>query len=386
MNMYIDIVGACNLSCPSCPMGNSENVNFKKAMQVDMFRKIVEKACNEGVETIFLYNWTEPLIHPRIGEFVEIINAAGLQSGISSNLNLAKNMETAMLANPWFFRISLSGFYQETYQQGHVGGDIEVVKANMIKLHELKQQHGLSTRIEVYYHRYLDNMEEEGLMREFSQSLGFEFSTGYSVMMPLEKTLALIERDPSVTDTDHETLKRLALPPFDDLVNLVRQYPKQACSLKDDWLVLDCNGNTVLCCSVFNQTEYQVGKYLDMPLAQLTGLKSTQKNCADMCNRCAKNGLHIYSTQSNRGPLESHAVNRIIDFQRRTIMGLPVESEKLGRTGEVSAENFDEAQYLHMNQDVKNAISTGAFTSGYQHYVLFGRLEGRLGAGYLTVV
>ncbi len=31
-------------------------------------------------------------------------------------------------------------------------------------------------------------------------------------------------------------------------------------------------------------------------------------------------------------------------------------------------------------------FSTGAFTSGYQHYVLFGRLEGRLGAGYLTVV
>ncbi len=29
MNMYIDIVGACNLSCPSCPMGNSENLNFK---------------------------------------------------------------------------------------------------------------------------------------------------------------------------------------------------------------------------------------------------------------------------------------------------------------------------------------------------------------------
>lgn len=386
MNMYIDIVGACNLSCPSCPMGNSENVNFKKAMQVDMFRKIVEKARSEGVESIFLYNWTEPLIHPRIGEFVEIINAAGLRSGISSNLNLAKNMETAMLANPWFFRISLSGFYQQTYEQGHVGGDIEVVKANMIKLHELKQQHGLNTRIEVYYHRYLDNMEEEGLMREFSQALGFEFSTGYSVMMPLEKTLALIERDPSVTDTDRETLQRLALPPYDDLVNLVRQYPQQACTLKDDWLVLDCNGNTILCCSIFNQTEYQVGKYLDMPLAQLTGLKSTQPNCIDMCNRCANNGLHIYSAHSNRGPLESHAVNRIIDFQRHTIMGVPVDSHKLGRNGEVSAENFDEAQYLHMNQDVKNAISTGTFTSGYQHYVLFGRLEGRLGAGQLSVV
>ncbi|MGA5585379.1 radical SAM protein [Pseudomonas siliginis] len=386
MNMYIDIVGACNLSCPSCPMGNSENANFKKAMQLDMFTQIVDKARREGVKAIFLYNWTEPLIHPRIGEFVEIINAAGLQSGISSNLNLAKNIETAMLANPWFFRVSLSGFHQDTYRQGHVGGDIEVVKQNMIKLHDLKQRHGLNTLIEVYYHRYLDNLEEEGLMREFSERLGFNFSTGYSVMMPLEKTFAIIEDDASVTDTDRETLKRLALPPYEDLVNLVKQYPKQACTLKDDWLVLDCNGNTVLCCTIFNQAEYSVGKYLDMPVQELMSRKSTQKNCVDLCNRCAKNGLHIYSASPNKGPLESHAVNRIIDFQRRTILEQPIDSERLGRTGEVSAEHFDEEQYLRLNADVKTAIATGAFSSGYQHYVLFGRLEGRLGAGLNTVV
>ncbi|MFJ5254904.1 radical SAM protein [Pseudomonas sp. NPDC088414] len=386
MNMYIDIVGACNLSCPSCPMGNSENVNFKKAMQVDMFRKIVEKARVEGVKSIFLYNWTEPLIHPRIGEFVEIVNAAGLRCGISSNLNLAKNMEVALLANPWFFRISLSGFYQETYEKGHAGGDIEVVKQNMLKLHEIKQREGLDTLVEVYYHRYLDNIDEEALMREFSEGLGFKFATGYSVMMPLEKTLAIVERDVSVTDVDHQTLERLALPPYDDLVNLIRHYPKKACSLKDDWLVLDCNGNTVLCCSIFNQTEYQVGKYLDLPLPQLTRLKSTQENCVDMCNRCAANGLHHYAMTPSQGAMEAHAVNRIIDFRKRSAIGLPVASDKLGRDGEVSAENFDEAQYLQMNQDVKNAISMGAFTSGYQHYLLYGRLEGRLGAGYLTVV
>lgn len=384
MYMYIDIVGACNLSCPSCPMGNSENANFKKAMQIEMFTKIVEKAKSEGVTSIFLYNWTEPLIHPKIGEFVEIINAAGLKSGISSNLNLAKNMEKAMLANPWFFRVSLSGFYQETYKQGHVGGDIEVVKQNMIKLQELKQQHGLDTMIEVYYHRYLDNIEEESLMREFVERLGFRFSTGYSVMMPLEKSLAFAERDPSVTQTDHETLKRLALPPYDDLLNLVRHFAKQSCSLKDDWLVLDCNGNTVLCCTIFNQTEYQVGKYLDLPLEQLTRLKSTQKNCVDMCNRCAKNGLHIYSMHPDKGPLEAHAINRIIDFERHASLGIPVESDQLGRNGEVSAKDFDEAQYLQVNQDVRDAIAAGALTSGYQHYVLFGRLEGRQGTGVFS--
>ncbi|UST61914.1 radical SAM protein [Pseudomonas moraviensis] len=386
MNMYIDIVGACNLSCPSCPMGNSENLNFKKSMQLDMFRQIVEKAKTEGVRTIFLYNWTEPLVHPKIGEFIEIINAAGMMSGISTNLNLAKNMEKALLAEPGYFRISLSGFHQETYRKGHVGGDIEVVKQNMIALHEIKQRLGLKTRVDVYYHRYLDNIEEEALMREFSERLGFVFTTGYSVMMPLEKALAIVERDPSVSATDHETLTRLALPPYDDLINVLQHYPKQACTLKDDWLVIDCNGNTVLCCTIFNQTEYQVGKYLDMPLEELTRRKSTQKNCVDMCDRCASKGLHIYSTYPNQGVLERHAVNRILDFERLASEGLAVDSQQLGRAGEVSAENFDEAQYLRLNDDVRVAVSQGAFNSGYQHYLLCGRLEGRLGAGAFSVI
>ncbi|MDR6161825.1 radical SAM protein [Pseudomonas fluorescens] len=386
MNMYIDIVGACNLSCPSCPMGNSENLNFKKSMQLDMFRQIVEKAKTEGVRTIFLYNWTEPLVHPKIGEFIEIINAAGMMSGISTNLNLAKNMEKALLAEPGYFRISLSGFHQETYRKGHVGGDIEVVKQNMIALHEIKQRLGLKTRVDVYYHRYLDNIEEEALMREFSERLGFVFTTGYSVMMPLEKALAIVERDPSVSATDHETLTRLALPPYDDLINVLQHYPKQACTLKDDWLVIDCNGNTVLCCTIFNQTEYQVGKYLDMPLEELTQRKSTQKNCVDMCDRCASKGLHIYSTYPNQGVLERHAVNRILDFERLASEGLAVDSQQLGRAGEVSAENFDEAQYLRLNDDVRVAVSQGAFNSGYQHYLLCGRLEGRLGAGAFSVI
>jgi MoaA/NifB/PqqE/SkfB family radical SAM enzyme len=386
MNMYIDIVGACNLSCPSCPMGNSENLNFKKSMQLDMFRQIVEKAKTEGVRTIFLYNWTEPLVHPKIGEFIEIINAAGMMSGISTNLNLAKNMEKALLAEPGYFRISLSGFHQETYRKGHVGGDIEVVKQNMIALHEIKQRLGLKTRVDVYYHRYLDNIEEEALMREFSERLGFVFTTCYSVMMPLEKALAIVERDPSVSATDHETLTRLALPPYDDLINVLQHYPKQACTLKDDWLVIDCNGNTVLCCTIFNQTEYQVGKYLDMPLEELTQRKSTQKNCVDMCDRCASKGLHIYSTYPNQGVLERHAVNRILDFERLASEGLAVDSQQLGRAGEVSAENFDEAQYLRLNDDVRVAVSQGAFNSGYQHYLLCGRLEGRLGAGAFSVI
>ncbi len=96
--------------------------------------------------------------------------------------------------------------------------------------------------------------------------------------------------------------------------------------------------------------------------------------------------MHIYAMYPGQGVLESHAINRMIDFQQRSIAGLPIDSEQLGRAGEVSSENFDEAQYLQLNDDVRQAVRTGAFSSGYQHYVLFGRLEGRLGAGVFSVV
>lgn len=38
---------------------------------------------------------------------------------------------------------------------------------------------------------------------------------------------------------------------------------------------------------------------------------------------------------------------------------------------------FDEAQYLANNQDVADAIKSGGFASGYQHYLNFGQKEGR---------
>ena len=44
MEMLIDIVGTCNLKCPSCPMGNSENNNYKKPMPIDVFSSIIKKA------------------------------------------------------------------------------------------------------------------------------------------------------------------------------------------------------------------------------------------------------------------------------------------------------------------------------------------------------
>ena len=92
MEMLIDIVGTCNLKCPSCPMGNSENNNYKKPMPIDVFSSIIKKAKTEKIRSVYLYNWTKPLINPKIGEFISIVEKNGMECKISSNLNISKNI------------------------------------------------------------------------------------------------------------------------------------------------------------------------------------------------------------------------------------------------------------------------------------------------------
>jgi pyruvate-formate lyase-activating enzyme len=158
-------------------------------MTLDLFNSIFAKAKIDGITSIHLYNWTEPLIHPKIGSFIEIVKRAGISCGISSNLNVSKNIEAAIKAVPEFFRISLSGFTQDIYQKGHAGGDVEKVKENTRLLSSLCASLKINTRIEVYYHRYLDNIYEEEKMKAFSESLGFHFLSELASLIALEKPL-----------------------------------------------------------------------------------------------------------------------------------------------------------------------------------------------------
>lgn len=377
MHMFLDVVGSCNLKCPSCPVGNSINANSKKPMPAGLFEQIVKKAALDGVRSLHLYNWTEPLVHPKIGEFISLVESSGIKCGISSNLNIAKNMESAIRANPSFFRISLSGFTQEVYGLGHAGGDISVVKENMIRLAELKTSLNVKTDIEVYYHRYLDNVDEESKMREFSEKLGFRFSAAFATFMPLEKTLAVVENDGSISQSDRQVMGRLALPPSPDVIDIARRHKNASCGLKDAMITLDCEGNAILCCSVFDQKKYSVGNYLELSLAEIQSRKDTISDCKSMCDRCTSHGLHVYAQTPNEGPLLKRAVENSLSFHARRL-GSSIQLTSEARTVDGEAD-FDESTYLAENVDVATAVARGIFESGLQHYLSYGKNESRPG-------
>ncbi len=292
----VDIVGRCNLSCPSCPVGNMAGTPLQSGyMSPKLLDQIVGKAVSEcNVTNFALYNWTEPFIHPKLPEMISVVKAHNIGCDISTNLNLAKQIDAVVSAKPDTIKISVSGFNQKSYGTTHRGGNIELVKQNMQMLADAKKSYDSPTRILVIFHRYLDNQDEESSMRKFAFSLDFDFTTYWAYLMPLEKNLAFLKLKPSVTQftkQDKALVNQLAFP-LEKALSVARDENVSQCRLRDNQMAINSEGKVMLCCSVFDQSKYLLADYLDTPIQDLQKMKHSH----EMCTKCMQAGLHVMMT------------------------------------------------------------------------------------------
>ena len=104
--IVMDVSGACNLRCPSCPVGNIGYVTPTGLIDLDLFRRIIAKASDEyRIKNVSLFNWGEPLLHPKLSELIRIVKSYGHRCQLSSNLNLLRNIDEVLAARPDYFRI-----------------------------------------------------------------------------------------------------------------------------------------------------------------------------------------------------------------------------------------------------------------------------------------
>jgi MoaA/NifB/PqqE/SkfB family radical SAM enzyme len=264
-------------------------------MTPDLLDKILKKAASEcHVIGVGLYNWAEALLHPQLPELVRIVRSHGIECHLSSNLNVLRNVDSLMAANPEVLRVSVSGFSQAIYGVTHRGGNIEQVKENMVELAGSKRRMGASTRLQTFYLRYRGNLDDERLMRKFSEDLGYEFMTWWAFMMPLEKVLAYVDGDSSeatITAEDREVIERLVIP-LKDAIAVTQRYGSRPCPVRDSQVVIDFQGNVQHCCAVYDSEKHTVANYLTESLDNIQ-----KRKCAgDACRKCMSKGVHIYYT------------------------------------------------------------------------------------------
>lgn len=268
-------------------------------MDFQYFKKIIEKIEIESKEKnesplISLYNWGEPLIHPEITEITSHLNQKNIQFDISSNLNNKIDYASILRSKPRLFRVSISGGNKNSYEKGHVGGDLNLVMSNLYKIRhtldklKIKNNDSTSTSIQIYYHIYKDNNDEELYkIANLCNELNFNFSPGVALFMPIEKSIFYLEGSTKFTKKDRETMARMHLD-IDEMRTIGLLGKSKTCLLQDSQVVINFDGSIPLCCTTFDPVNNIGSDFLKISLNEIQGIRKSH----NLCSKCMSNGLH----------------------------------------------------------------------------------------------
>lgn len=298
----IDIMGACNLKCGSCPHSIPDHGVPKGSMSFDTFGKILSKAKTEQRELshISLYSWGDPLLHPHLPKFIEASHNENLAVAVSSNLsiNLDDRLEAIVEAVPDYFKVSVSGFTQKIYEITHQGGDVRLVKSNLYKLRYLMDKTKKSFLVDINYHLYNNNAGEELLQfKNLARELGFVLSETYSLVMPLERVLNYLDGTP-----DFQTSRLnedLLLVSIDEGIEASggKNLGKRPCPYLTNQVNINADLSVPLCCLTFERSSETIvsRNYLDSTFEEILDAKYTMR----LCERCQSEGLPEYNLGFN---------------------------------------------------------------------------------------
>jgi SynChlorMet cassette radical SAM/SPASM protein ScmF len=140
-HLYFYLTEGCNLACRHCwiaPKYQGEGKSYP-ALELDLFRSIIAQAKPLGLTAVKLTGG-EPLLHPQIGDILEIVRREELRLGVETNGVLCTPELARALAacnNP-HVAVSLDGVDAETHEwvrgvagsfDRAVGGILNLVKA-----------------------------------------------------------------------------------------------------------------------------------------------------------------------------------------------------------------------------------------------------------------
>ena len=196
-DVFIDIVGPCNIACAMCPQGGLEGHRGERGsgfMSVELFDQTLMFLQQRGAlsDSVNLYNWGDPLLHPDLGAILEVCKEKGVSAIISTNLSFPLQRVHALAKHDvGLLIVSVSGFSSQCYSRNHVRGNIERVKENLLALSE---DRGRIKDILLKYLVFRYNEEEIEDAKAFSKAAGFQFGA-YTGAVPSAESFVRYSSD-----------------------------------------------------------------------------------------------------------------------------------------------------------------------------------------------
>ena len=310
----VDILGSCNLSCPSCPHSILDTEVPKGSMKLDTFKEVFDKIIKDSpnVSHLSLYSWGEPLLHPYISDIIDYVHDKNVAVALSSNLSIkfGERIKKIIKSKPDYLKISLSGFYPKAYDNTHTGGDIDLVKKNLKLIKNYIDQFGSETLVDINYHLYRDNSGENLLkMEELTNDLGFILSKTHALVMPLERVMSHLDGN---TDNETSELQKNLLVTIEEGIEASSKIKLKdsSCPFRENQVNINSDLSVPVCCTVWERGSNVVAKnFLNSNVDEI----NNKKKQVELCNKCMKNNLPQYNMGFNQKLWKKYAKDKILN-------------------------------------------------------------------------
>jgi len=254
----IDPANICNLRCLFCPTGRGLQKE-RGYMDIGLFRKIMDEISPYLFE-VWLFNWGEPLMSPGIFEMVEIADRKNVSTTISTNLNrLPEGHEDELvLSGLERLVVSFDGMTQKSYSYYRIGGNLENVVANVLRIVDAKKRHSRPlpfVKLQFLVHRNNEHEIEEA--RAFAQEHGLDIEF---------KPLMFNARDPELRGKWEPTLSGYVRYDKDGNDLSSRKYK---CPFLWKYLTVTFDGTVTPCCHWIEKGLFDFGNLRDRSFREI---------------------------------------------------------------------------------------------------------------------
>jgi MoaA/NifB/PqqE/SkfB family radical SAM enzyme len=138
--VHVGLTTYCNLRCPACPTGNSGLGRAAEHLKLEAYERMLDEIGDRLMMLLF-WDWGEPLMHPRICDFISRASRQDIFSLISTNGLVAcseKQLDRLIGSGLSYIIVCVDGATQESYEKYRIGGVLSRVLKTIERLVKLR--------------------------------------------------------------------------------------------------------------------------------------------------------------------------------------------------------------------------------------------------------
>lgn len=156
----IELSSACNLHCKRCIREDKRVKRSEGFFNVDLLSKMISRGDFEESYFVELQMYGEPLLNPKLGEFIDLLHSINMKVGLSTNGTLMYKCFATLLKLD-YLTISLDSAWVKTYEDLRGKGNFDLVVGSTNELLNLIKVNNLSKpKIDIQAINFVNGKDE----------------------------------------------------------------------------------------------------------------------------------------------------------------------------------------------------------------------------------